>query len=129
MKRSIALFALAAFLAAGCSATQPGGGAGGQISPAQQCQLIQTLSATAQTGVLLAKIKDETARIAVNAALAGVSAGAADYCDAVARGEAVDGLATFLAAFNASLLDLNTQLRNAQAIAAAAPKPEPVPRL
>lgn len=117
-----------AMLAAGCGATtgplgpddDPG------ISPAQQCQLLQTSASAAETGVLLAKIKDDKIRIAVFAALDGVKAGAKDYCDAVAAGKPADALASVLAGFDATLASLNAQLRANQSLPAPPPPVPPV---
>jgi hypothetical protein len=115
------LLALAMTIILGCGGTQPAGPPGpiASLSPVQQCQLVQTAAVTAETGVLFAKIKDPKTQLAVDAALAGVKAGAADYCDGVAAGRPPDALASFLAAFNGALTELNGQLRAPRAIASA----------
>lgn len=120
MKRFAPILALAVLV--GCSAQQPGGAT--SITPAQQCQLAQTATTTAETGVLLAKIKDATTRMAIDAALAGVHAGADSYCAAVTAGQSPDAVASLLSAFNAAIANFNAALRAAQATPAAVGKAE-----
>lgn len=129
--RKTPIFAVAALLAAGCMTTArplpgpaPGPGSGGTveapqpapkvtITPKQQCQLSLSLARGAKLGILVAKIKDKGTLIALNSTAAGVEAGAREYCNAVANGEA-DALDALLTGFNAALDHLNDQLERAQ---------------
>lgn len=108
----VPLLLVAAIGSSGCSATQGGGTS--QISPAQQCALIQTLTTSAQTAVLFVKVKSQTARDAIDASMLGVSAGATNYCSAVQAGQDADALGAFLVGFNTALADLNARLRAAR---------------
>ena len=110
----LALAFMASAITQGCSATH--GGAQPQLSPADQCLLIETAATAAETGVAFAKIKDPTALAAVQAALHGVQAAAADYCAQVAAGSQPEALGTFLVAFNTAMHDFN-QAKMAASIA------------
>jgi hypothetical protein len=107
----------------GCAATQPAGDGGTSapvtMSPADQCAALQAAVDTADLAIVFVKIKDATAQAAIDAAFSGVQSAAADYCDAVSRGDNVNGLQVALAAYRTALADFKAQLRAARA---AAPK-------
>lgn len=124
MNRLIPLI-LAAALAAGCMNTRPPapddpGTVGSGITPAQQCALLKTSVTAAETGLILANIKDATAAAAVDSALQGVKDGADNYCQAVIEGKDPDALGSFLIGFNSALSDFNVRLRAARRL----PPPE-----
>ncbi len=110
---------LAAALVAGCMNSRPPapddpGSVNPGITPAQQCALLRTSVTAAETGLLLANIKDATAAAAVDSALQGVKDGADNYCQAVVTGETPDALGSFLVGFNSALADFNAKLRAAR---------------
>lgn len=101
----------------GCGAQQPGAPAT-TVTPAEQCELVQAGVDTAGVSLDFVKVKDATARAALNAALTGVESAAADFCDAVQAGAAPDAVATALRAYRAALKDFRAQLRAARKIPA-----------
>jgi len=99
-----AILALAVTVgAAACSTTGTGTTAVAPLTPAEECMIVQTAANGAAVGLDFAKIKDATAKQAVDAALAGLQKAARDVCAAAAAGQSPDALTTAVNAFNEAL--------------------------